>query len=81
MQYTCSLNSRLATKLKEAEDKKEKIEDDIKTKQDHLENLQPKLTTILQVNKPLIYEPRREKTCLRSFRQSEFQTSLFSYRD
>ena len=25
--------------------------------------------------------PRREKTCLRGFRQSEFQTSLFSYRD
>ena len=26
------------------------------------------------------YGPRREKTCLRGFRQSEFQTSL-SYRD
>ena len=25
--------------------------------------------------------PRREKTCLRGVRQSEFQTSLFSYRD
>ena len=25
--------------------------------------------------------PRREKTCLRGFQQSEFQTSLLSYRD
>ena len=25
--------------------------------------------------------PRREKTCLRGFRQSEFQTSHLSYRD
>ena len=25
--------------------------------------------------------PRREKTCLRGFRQSEFQTTLLSYRD
>ena len=25
--------------------------------------------------------PRREKTCLRGSRQSEFQTSLLSYRD
>ena len=29
----------------------------------------------------LIYGPRREKTCLRGFGQSEFQTSLYSYRD
>ena len=27
------------------------------------------------------YGPRREKTCLRGFRQSEFQTSPISYRD
>ena len=27
------------------------------------------------------FESYREKTCLRGFRQSEFQTSLFSYRD
>ena len=27
------------------------------------------------------YGPRREKTCLWGVRQSEFQTSLFSYRD
>ena len=27
------------------------------------------------------YGPRREKTCLRGFRQSEIQTSLLSYRD
>ena len=32
-----------------------------------------------KVNKSL--GPRREKTCLRGFRQSEFQTSLLSYRD
>ena len=25
--------------------------------------------------------PRREKTCLRGFRQGEFQTSLLGYRD
>ena len=41
--------SRLAAKLKEAQDKKEKIEDEIKTKQDYLDTLQPKLNTILQV--------------------------------
>ena len=29
----------------------------------------------------VLYGPRREKTCLRGFRQSEFQTSLLSYRD
>ena len=28
-----------------------------------------------------IFGPRREKTCLRGFRQSEFQTSLFSFGD
>ena len=27
------------------------------------------------------YGPRRDKTCLRDFRQSEFQTSLLSYSD
>ena len=27
------------------------------------------------------YGPRREKTCLRDFRQSEFQTGLLSYTD
>ena len=27
------------------------------------------------------FGPRREKTCLRGFRQSEIQTSLLSYRD
>lgn len=44
---------QLAAKLKEAQDKKEKIEDDIKTKQDYLDNLQPKLNTILQSTKPV----------------------------
>ena len=38
-----------------------------------------------QLDKPEgIYEPfgpRREKTCLRGFQQSEIQTSLLSYRD
>ena len=29
----------------------------------------------------LLIGPRREKTCLRCFRQSEFQTGLLSYRD
>ena len=33
------------------------------------------------VSHVLSYGPRREKTCLRGFRQSEFQTSLLSYRD
>ena len=28
-----------------------------------------------------LFGPRREKTCLRGFRQSEFQTSLTNYRD
>ena len=28
-----------------------------------------------------LFGPRREKTCLRGFRQSEFQTSLLRYRD
>ena len=31
--------------------------------------------------KHVINGPRREKTCLRGFRQSKFQTSLFSYTD
>ena len=30
---------------------------------------------------PLLNGPRREKTCLRGFRQSEFQTSPLSYSD
>ena len=30
---------------------------------------------------PTSIGPRREKTCLRGFRQSEIQTSLLSYRD
>ena len=50
---------RLAAKLKEAQDKKEKIEDDIKTKQDYLDNLQPKLNTILQVK---MSQPMTEPT-------------------
>ena len=29
----------------------------------------------------IIIGPRRDKTCPRGFRQSEFQTSLLSYRD
>ena len=29
----------------------------------------------------VLYGPRREKTCLLGFRQSEFQTDLLSYRD
>ena len=29
----------------------------------------------------IIIGPRREKTCLRGFRQSEIQTSLLSYKD
>ena len=29
----------------------------------------------------VIFGPRREKTCLWGFRQSEIQTSLLSYRD
>ena len=29
----------------------------------------------------IIYGPRRDKTCLRGFQQSEAQTSLLSYRD
>ncbi|XP_069134404.1 THO complex subunit 5 homolog [Argopecten irradians] len=40
---------RLDLKLKEAKDNKEKLEQEIKTKQEYLENLQPKLNTILQV--------------------------------
>ena len=28
-----------------------------------------------------VFGPRRDKTCLRGFRQSEIQTSLLSYRD
>ena len=30
---------------------------------------------------PTTIWPRREKTCLRDVRQSEFQTSLLSFRD
>ena len=28
-----------------------------------------------------VFVPRHEKTCFQSFRQSEIQTNLFSYRD
>ena len=31
--------------------------------------------------KDILYGPRREKTCLQGVLQSEFQTSLLSYRD
>ena len=34
-----------------------------------------------KVSDPFLCGPRREKTCLRGFRQSEIQTSLLSYRD
>ncbi|XP_033747384.1 THO complex subunit 5 homolog isoform X2 [Pecten maximus] len=44
---------RLDLKLKEAKDNKEKLEQEIKTKQEYLENLQPKLNTILQSTKPV----------------------------
>jgi hypothetical protein len=40
---------RLSEKLKDAVKTKEDIENEIKTKQEHLENLQPKLNNILQV--------------------------------
>ena len=30
---------------------------------------------------PPSFGPRREKTCIRGFRQGEVQTSLLSYRD
>ena len=42
-----------------------------------------KLCTVQGLKNPLIrlFWPRREKPCLRDVRQSEFQTSLFSYSD
>ncbi|XP_045172199.2 THO complex subunit 5 homolog [Mercenaria mercenaria] len=44
---------QLAEKLKEAVKTKDDIETEIKTKQEHLENLHPKLNTILQSTKPV----------------------------
>lgn len=44
---------QLSEKLKEAVKTKEDMENDIKTKQEHLENLQPKLNSILQATKPV----------------------------
>ena len=41
----------------------------------NVQNMKP--VKIAQVS----YGPRREKTCLWGFRQSEFQTGLLSYRD
>ena len=42
---------RLSSKLGEASKNKEVISGDIKSKREHLENLQPKLKAILQVRK------------------------------
>ncbi|XP_046356426.1 THO complex subunit 5 homolog [Haliotis rufescens] len=44
---------QLASKLKEAQTQREDITQEIKTKQDHLESLQPKLQSILQATKPV----------------------------
>ena len=41
---------RLSAKLQEAQKSKEEMENDNKVKQEQLENLQPKLNNILQVN-------------------------------
>lgn len=41
--------SRLASKLGETKSEKEKIAQDIQSKQDYLDTLQPKLAAILQV--------------------------------
>ena len=38
-------------------------------------------TSISAYGSILQYRPRREKTCLRGFQQSESQMSLLSYRD
>ena len=35
----------------------------------------------MSISQSRLYGPRRDKTCLRRFRQSETQTSLLSYRD
>ena len=51
-------------------------DDDEDTKQDT-----DKATKWLLIKLLILYLPRREKTCLRGFRQSEFQTRLLSYRD
>ncbi|KAL4224020.1 THO complex subunit 5 [Mactra antiquata] len=44
---------QLSNKLKDAQKSKEKIETEIKTKQEHLDTLQPKLNVILQSTKPV----------------------------
>ena len=41
---------RLAGKLKEAQTSKEKISQEIQKKEDYLDTLQPKLSSILEVN-------------------------------
>ena len=44
----------------------------------------PFIFSLIQVSNLIsqgIYGPRREKTCLQGFCQSEFQTDLLSYRD
>ncbi|CAG2210151.1 THOC5 [Mytilus edulis] len=43
----------LAQKLKESETSKDQLDKEIKTQQEYLENLQPKLTSILQSTKPV----------------------------
>ena len=45
----------------------------------HLTNLQPGRANIMVSNTAI--GPRRNKTCLRGFRQCEFQTGLLSYTD
>ena len=39
------------------------------------------INRLLHWESEVLNGPRREKTCLLGLRQSEFQTSLFSYRD
>ena len=39
------------------------------------------ISSFQEVDKPVQFAPRRAKTCLQGFRQSETQTSLLSYRD
>ena len=47
------------------------------THMQYLHYVEPKLNELAHV----LYGPRRDKTCLRGFRPSEFQTSHLSYSD
>jgi len=53
LEWELEQRKQLATKLTETKSNKEKISNDIQSKQDYLDTLQPKLSSILQATRPV----------------------------